>query len=472
MATSAQQEDLPKPNIIVIVHKHVLLQTTIGDYPEYETRRPLKHFDTVDKSKKEDILNSIASKVVHIVVDPLFYDEEFLNLVKASCVNVKRLTIDANLLELSERMYNKKALNESCKSTNTSGEVTCRKLVSFIAEFNGIEELYFGPMLHLIEKIYDVKKWGIESRFSENAKFFLPKFSTDFLNNLNPNLKMIFFGRVSVDSFDLRDVGSRCSVVIKPMKMSLHNQLTELEGGPVHTCLCKVTNLKAVSIKYFENGYHSDTVEELILTTLSGDNKVHEMFPNLKKIRVKMFCPFVMDMIGTGNAGLYDGVVLDELEIEEQIPCFCDGAREIQSSDAVLQAMLHSLFSNISLHQRRPDSRNEGCHCTDVARIGLLKTLKVLKLRCFDAKVTQFISKLHANGSKAHIIVYEKSRFESSADHQSVWNNLASLADAIKIVPHDKIEVVMKKVDESKMMKIKAKLAHYIPDDVQISFTE
>lgn len=468
MASSAQQQDkLQVPNIIIIANESVLLYTMIGNYPEFETNRPLKYFAEVDKAQKIDVLKSIASNVVHIAIDPLFYDENFLKLAKEICVNIKRLTIDANLLELTEHLYKN-------KSNAKDGESMCRNLATFIAGFETIEELYFGPMLHLIEGIYEKRKWGLGSRSNAKVKFFMPRFSTDFINNLNPNLKVIFFGDVDIDSFDLRDAGSECPIIIKPMEMSKIHQLSLLEGGPVQTCLNKATHLKSVSINYFENCYHSDTVEELILRTLSGDNKVHEMFPNLKKIRVKICCPFIMDMSGTGNAGLYDGVVLDELEIEEQIPCFCDSARVIRSGDAMLQSMLHSAFIQgfNKLSGRRRASRKTDCHCVDVAKCEPLKSLKLIKLRCFDAIVARFILKLHEIGSQAKIIVYEKSRFERSPDHQSVWNNLSSLAATMNIVPHDKIEVVMKKVTELKMKKNKEKLSEFIPDDVKISFSE
>lgn len=176
---------------------------------------------------------------------------------------------------------------------------------------------------------------------------------------------------------------------------------------------------------------------------------------------------------GTGNVGLYDGVVLDEIEVEEKIPCYCRGLSNITDDD-VLQRMLHASFVNFSLVKRHPSSsRNTTeCYCTDVAEIKLFKTLKVLNLRCFDTTVARFISKLHANGYQGKIIVYEKSRFEGNCDHRSVLDHLDNFAETIKIVPHDKIEVIMKKVNEKEMKAIKVKLSHYIPDDVKISFSD
>lgn len=364
----------------------------------------------------------------------------------------------------------------------TNGEAMFRKLVTFIAGFDGIEELYFGPMLHLTELLYEetfkhsqcyeAKKYGYESLCAK-TQFYRPKFSTDVINSLNSNLQTIFFNNVQVDAFDLRNVASTCPAIIIPMCLSDDSPLLQLEGSFVHTCLNALTNLRVLSIEYFGNCYHSDTVEELILSTLSGDFKVHEMFPKIKKLRVKMFCPFVMDMSGTGNRGLYDNVLLDELEVEEQIPCFCNGKpNKDPSNDAELQSLLHLMFitSSLKLEHTR-NKRKVDCCCVDVSKIELLKNLKVIKLRCFDATMARFISKLQESGSNANFIIYEKSRFERSADHRSLWNNLTSLAETMTIVPHDKIEVVMKKVD-IKMKKIKRKLGQFIPDDVKITFAE
>lgn len=454
-----QQKTAPnKTDIILMVNKSGLHYKTIGAYPEFETRRPMSGFTSVPDSTKRAVLKSIASKVVHIVVDPLLHDRPFLNGVKDVCVNAKQLTMDANLMELEQRAYRKKV-------DKPKSEILCRNLVAFVAGFDKIEELYFGPMLSLIEEIYAQNKWGLENRRS-GAKFYDPKFSTDFINNLNSNLKTIFFNGVCIDSFDLRDVGHRCPIVIKPLEMSNISQLSKLEGRPEHTCLNKLKSLKTLSIKYFENCYHSDTVGELILDTLSGDNKVHEMFPNLKKIRVGYFCPFVMDMANTGNAGLYTGVVLDELEVEIQMPCFGPGGPKLHTHHGVLQSMLYFTFTTSSL-KSSPDR----CRCFDtITRIKPLKQLKVIRFRCFDAHAGRFINELHKSGCKANVIVYEKSRFERHPDHQSLWNNLTSLGNALKIFPHDKIELVMKKVKKSELAE--SKLREIIPADVKISFTE
>lgn len=122
-------------------------------------------------------MNSIALQVIHLVIDPLYYDEQFLGLIKEKCVNVKRLTLDANLLELTGKLYKKNALNDGSRSKNTNGEEMCRKLVNFIAGFNQIEELYFGPMLHWVEKIYESRKRGFGHRFNEKARFYQPQTS-------------------------------------------------------------------------------------------------------------------------------------------------------------------------------------------------------------------------------------------------------------------------------------------------------
>lgn len=223
------------------------------------------------------------------------------------CKCALRLTIDANLLEFSAKLYKKYALEDGVKNKTINAEEMCQKAVK-IAGFDQIEELYFGPKMNWIECIYEARKWGFSSRYGENTDSYnyLPLFSTDIIFNFNPNLKVIFLD-ILMDQHDLRDA----------MPMS-KPAIVEMEtAGPLHICLNKVTNLKALSIDYFEQCYHSDTVEELILKTLSGDYNVHKMFPNLKKLKVKVFCPFVLDMCGIGNAGLCDGVVLEELEIEE-----------------------------------------------------------------------------------------------------------------------------------------------------------
>ncbi|XP_037032688.1 uncharacterized protein LOC119071754 [Bradysia coprophila] len=464
LAYHKQQTDTKKTDLILIVNKIGLLYKTTGEYPEFETRRPLTGFVSVNDSNKLDFLKSIASNVIHIAIDPLLYDGQFLKRVKDMCVNVKQLTIDGNLLELEKRAYHTKA-------DKPRGEVMCRNLVTFIGGFDKIEELFFGPRLNLAEKIYSKNKWGWGNRFGAKSGFYKAVLSTDFINHLNSNLKAIFFNCCDIDSFDLRDAGHRCPVAIKPMEMSLINQMYKLEGGPAHTCLNKLVNLKSLSIPYFENCFHSDTVGELILETLSGDNRVHQMFPNLKKIRVQYFCPFVMDMSGTANEGLYDGVILDELEVEVQIPCFGRGGRKMHAHQGILQAMLYLSFTKDT--GRFNGDAVHSCHCFDtITRIKPLKYLKVIKLRCFDEHVGRFIYELQKSGCKPDIIVYEKSRFERNPDHQSLWNNLISLESTLKFVPHDKIELVMKKLDESKTVVVENKLRKFVPADVKISFTE
>ncbi|XP_037041670.1 uncharacterized protein LOC119078284 [Bradysia coprophila] len=476
-ASLDQHEQYKTPNVILLLHKDSLQYSTVGDYPEFETKRPLRRFVPLDRSSEIKFLKTIALLVVHIVIDPLFYDEEFLKLVRTMCGNIKRLTIDANLLEQAECTYKQKMVDV------TNPEAMFLTLETFIAGLDGIEELYFGPMLHLTEEFYE-ETFKRPPRYEGKVcgcvepTHYHPKFSTDVINSLNSSLKKIFFNNAQVDAFDLREIADTCPIVIIPMCVSDENPFLKQKGEFLHTCLNRLTNLRALSIEYFDNCYHSETVQELILNTLSGDFKIHEMFPNVKTLRVRIFCPFVMDMSKTGNEGLYDDVVLDELEVEEQIPCFCNGQPDVKSSDdhgdIELQTLLHSSFLRCSLGIE--SSRNQcniNCHCVDVAKIGLLKNLNVIKLRCFDDMVARFISNLQESGSTANIIVYEKSRFEGSGDHHSLWNNLVSLAETMKIVPHDKIEVVMKKVnDDIKMKRIRNKLGQFIPDDVKITFAE
>lgn len=458
--------NVPKPNIIVIPLKSEILYTTIDDYPEFETKRPMKKMQLVESEC--EIFDSIASRVIHIVIDPLDCNMGVLELVKKKCVNIKRLTIDANLKDNSDDTYTKRIL-----LTKKNVKELCQKALAFISSFDQVEEFYLGPKVNLISDIYITEKWAFSRRLHVNAKgYYQPTFSTEFLKNLNPNLKVMYLGDVFEDSFDLRDAGSTCSKIIAPLPSSKSALLAQAEGGPTHICLNRATDLRVLSIQYFESGYHSDTVVELILYTLSGDNKVHEMFPNLKKLTVNMFCPFVMDMSGTGNAGLYDGVVIDELEVELQLPCFCRCPVIFHSEDAMvtLQTMLFLSFRE--LRDRMPNSTESDCICTDVASIELFKTLKIVKLRCFDDTVVRFILKLHQLNGNAKIILYEKSRFEGHPDHRSFRQNLSKLAKVTDAVPHDKIEIVMKKTTGNELKKMKFRLARFVPENVRISFTD
>lgn len=454
-------------NIILIPLKEVLLYTTVGNYPQNETQRPMKTFQKVQEAKRMSVLNTIASEVIHVVIDPLDNSPTFLEMVKQRCVNAKRLTLDANLLGLTKKVYKKNNLKSG---KNPNPEALLLKALTFISHFDQIEEQYLGPELNFIEEIYEDEKWGFSRRFNENAKFYRPNFASEIVVNFNPNLKVLFFGGTCVDSYDLRDVGVSCPLVMKALAMSQPSQLEEMEGGPSHICLNRLTNLKVLSMGYAMYGYHSDFVVELILPTLSGDFKVHQMFPNLRKLTVKMFCPFVFDMSGTANAGLYDRVTLDELEIEEQIPCFCHGASHLQAKDALLQSLLYASFKGCKPIIKR--GQGNDCLCTNVASIGLLKSLKIIKIRCFDETVARFIRKLHQINSAATIIIYEQSRFERNSDHHSVWDNLQKLNEIITLVAHDKIKIVMKQVKGMKLKKVEAKLAEYIPDGVEVSFTK
>lgn len=139
----------------------------------------------------------------------------------------------------------------------------------------------------------------------------------------------------------------------------------------------------------------------------------------------------------------------------------------------VLQFCLRTiLVAQLNRLKTPRKSLDDRCVYTNVASIELLKALKVVKFRCFDETVARFLYKLQANGNQANIIVHEKSRFEGSSGHHSLLDNLDHLAKAIKVIPHNNIEIVMKKDDEKNMKKIKAKLSHYIPDSVKISFSK
>lgn len=455
---AAMDSDLPKANLILIPLKNLLLYSTVGDYPEFEPKRPMQKVE----SQQIDVFNSIASQVIHIAIDPLDYNEQFLRLAKKKCANAKRLTIDANFLELVNAEYKERML----RGDNT--KILCQKALAFIKDFDQIEELYVGPKVKLIEAVYSAKGWMFERRSNNNANFYNPYFSTELVINLNPNLKVIHIANIDTDPYDLRDVGMRCPLAIHAMPLSKPAQLEKLEGGPSHICLNRLSNLRALSIKYFAFCLHSDVVTELILNSLTGDYKVHQMFANLKKLRVKVFCPFVLDMAGTGNAGLYDGVVLDELEIEQQIPCFCGDMSHVDCSDdsIPLQVLMFQMFRHI-----KPNSGSQ-CICTDVESIGLFKTLKIIKLRCLDDIVVRFIRKLHQNGNKAKIILYEKSRFEGNRGHNSLRQNLDKLTNIVNVIPHDKIEIVMKAVTGAELKKAEFQLARYVPEKVKISFTD
>lgn len=494
-ATKKSNED---PNIIAMPLRSVLLFTTVDAY-EMDEPTP---FYRVGVSKRNEILDIIASDVVHIFIDPLDYDLSFLNQVKQKCMNAKRLTIDGNLEGINENVYKRNVHIASEKIKRANGGLLFESALTFVRSYNQIEELFFGSDMELIDKIYTTKKWGFGRRIKSNGKFVSPTFSTEILINLNPNLKMIsFIDYDEVDPYDLRDMGSVCSSVMNAMKISKPSQLEKLECCPMHICLNQVTNLRVLSTGYFSSGFHSDTLVELVLKTLSGDYKVHQMFPNLKKLRVKMFCPFVMDMSGTLNAGLYDGVVLDEIEVEEQIPCFCCDMIRIDSNDALLQMALHHSFRS-SKSRVDPNQSNKcthdttgpckyvtynstktcnhygsphpmtNCLCTDVTSIGLFKTLKTIRFRCFDGTVARFVRKLQQVSNETKIIVHEESRFERNFDHHSLWDNLDELAKTLNLVPHDKIEIVMKKATGIKLRKIKAKLSYYIPADVKVSFSD
>lgn len=92
MATSLDQQHNPQPpNVILLAHKNVLMYAAVGDYPEFETKRPLKHFKAIKT------LKAIALSVVHIVIDPLAYDDELLKLVKTMCVNTKRAHVHSEI---------------------------------------------------------------------------------------------------------------------------------------------------------------------------------------------------------------------------------------------------------------------------------------------------------------------------------------------------------------------------------------
>lgn len=461
-AAMESDSDLPKGNLILVPLKTKLLYSTVGDYAEFEPKRPINM--QVVESNQIDVLNSIASQVIHIAIDPLDYSEPFLKLVKKKCVNAKRLTLDANFSELENEEYKKRMLRGDVNAAKT----LCHKALVFMKEFDQIEELYFGPNLKLIEAIYYANGWMFEKRSNQHAKFFKAHFSTELVVNLNPNLKLIHTINVVTDAYDLRDVGMRCPVAINAMPMSEPAHLEKLEGGPSHICLNGLMNLRALAISYFAFCFHSDTVDELILNSLPGDYKVHQMFANLKKLRVKVFCPFVLDMAGTGNAGLYDGVILDELEIEQQIPCFCGDQNNIDHSDPSMP--LHVGMFQVFRHSKTNSGTQ--CICTDSASIGLLKTLKTIKLRCLDQTVVRFILKLHENGNKVKIIFYEKSRFEGTRGHNSLRQNLDKLANIVTVIPHDQIEIVMKAVQGAALKKIEFQLARYVPEQIKISFTD
>lgn len=458
---AAMDSDLPKANLILVPLQNMLLYSTVGDYPEIEPKRPMQKVE----SQQIDVFNSIASQVIHIAIDPFDYNEQFLRLAKKKCVNAKRLTIDANFLGLMNEDYKGRMLRGDVVN---STKILCQKALAFIKDFDQIEELYVGPKVSLIEAVYSAKEWMFEKRSNKNANFYNPHFSTELVINLNPNLKVIHIANIETDPYDLRDVGMRCPLAIHAMPLSKPAQLEKLEGGPSHICLNRLTNLRALSINYFAFCFHSDVVTELILNALTGDYKVHQMFANLKKLRVKVFCPFVLDMAGTGNAGLYDGVVLDELEIEQRIPCFCGDMSHIDCSDdsIPLQVMMFQIF--------RHSKANSGSHCicTDVESIGLFKSLKIIKFRCLDDIVVRFIRKLHQHGNKAKIILHEKSRFEGKRGHNSLRQNLEKLTNIVNVIPHDKIEIVMKSVTGADLKKIEFQLARYVPKNVKISFTD
>lgn len=460
-AAMESDSDLPKGNLILVPLKTVFLYSTVGDYPEFEPKR--LNMQVVELNQIE-VFNSIASQVIHIAIDPLDYSEQFLKLVKKKCVNAKRLTVDANFLELANEEYKKKMLHGGINAA----KMLCRKALVFMKEFDQIEELYFGHNLKLIEAIYGANGWMFERRSNQNAKFYNARFSTELVINLNPNLKLIHITNVETDPYDLRDVGMRCPVAINAMPSSQPAQLEKLEGGPSHICLNGLTNLRALAISYFAFCFHSNTVDELILNSLPGDYKVHQMFANLKKLRVKVFCPFVLDMADTGNSGLYDGVAIDELEIEQQIPCFCDDKSNTDLSDdsIQLQVLMFQMFRHFKTNS------GTQCICTDVESIGLFKTLKIIKLRCLDHTVVRFIRKLHQNGNKAKFIFYEKSRFEGKRGHNSLRQNLDKLANIVNVIPHDQIEIVMKTVTGAELKKIEFQLARYVPEQVKITFTD